>query len=147
MSKAKIRGAKTPTSNTEQSSTPPPNTSSGSQSQPEPTGPTPMELAYAEWQQARAELWQADNNVTASPVSLDHDERLSSAMNRVDACEWKIIETCVKKGLDVRLRAMALQQVFLDAEMSGEPTDNRHQMMLSALIHDVLDGRFEWRAE
>ena len=106
-----------------------------------------MVVAYAEWQQARAALQQADLDVSTSSASLDHDERLTDAMTRVDQSEWKIIQTRVENGLDVRLRAMALQQVFLDAEMAGEPTDNRHHMMLSALIHDVLDPRFDWRAE
>jgi hypothetical protein len=105
-----------------------------------------MMVAYAEWQQARAALQQADLDVSAS-ASLDRDERLTEAMTRVDQSEWKIVQTCAENGLDVRLRAMALQQVFLDAEMAGEPTDNRHHMMLSALIHDVLDPRFDWRAE
>ena len=117
------------------------------QSQPDPDRPSPMVVAYAEWQQARAALQQADLDVSTSSASLDHDERLTDAMTRVDQSEWKIIQTRVENGLDVRLRAMALQQVFLDAEMAGEPTDNRHHMMLSALIHDVLDPRFDWRAE
>jgi len=116
------------------------------QSQPDPEGPSPMMVAYAEWQQARAALQQADLDVSAS-ASLDRDERLTEAMTRVDQSEWKIVQTCAENGLDVRLRAMALQQVFLDAEMAGEPTDNRHHMMLSALIHDVLDPQFDWRAE
>ena len=116
------------------------------QSQPDPEGPSPMMVAYAEWHQARAALQQGDLDVSAS-VSLDRDERLTEAMTRVDQSEWKIVQTCAENGLDVRLRAMALQQVFLDAEMAGEPSDNRHHMMLSALIHDVLDPQFDWRAE
>jgi hypothetical protein len=113
------------------------------QSQSDPHRPSPMGVAYAEWQQARAALQQADLDVSTSPASLNHDERLTEAMTRVDQFEWKIVQTCAENSLDVRLRAMALQQVFLDAEMAGEPTDNRHHMMLSALIHDVLDPRFD----
>jgi hypothetical protein len=112
------------------------------QSQPDPVGSTPMGIAYAEYQQARALLGQADIDVSASSPSLDEDERLTEAMERLDASEWKIIRTRVQNGLDVRLRAMALHQVFLDAEMNSAPTDNRHQMMLAALIYDVFDARF-----
>jgi hypothetical protein len=141
MSKAKTRQAKTLASTPRSNSTLP-----DSQSQSETAGPSPMELAYAEWQQARAALWQADNHGAASPPSLSHEERLTDAMKGVDASEWKIIQTCAEDALDVRLRAMALQQVFLDIEMAGEPTDKRHQMMLLALIHDVLDPSIKWRA-
>jgi hypothetical protein len=148
MSKAKTHRAKQPTrSGVAQCSTPRPEALPGSQPQSEPAGPSPMELAHAEWQQARAALQQTSFDTAASSPALSEDERLTSAMKRVDASEWAIIQTCAENGLDVRLRAMALQQVFLDAEMEGEPTDNRHFMMLSALIHDVLDPRFSWGAE
>ena len=142
MSKAKTHRAKREM----QSSNPHPDTLPDPQSQSEPVGSSPMELAYAEYEQARALLQQADIAVSASPQSLDEDSRLNEAMERLDASEWKIIRTCAKNGLDVRLRAMALQQVFLDAEMAGEPTDNRHLMMLAALIYDVFDAQMEWRA-
>jgi hypothetical protein len=151
MSKAKTRRARPPASTLRskpaQCSIRHPEALPGSQPQSEPAGPSPMELAYAEWQQARAALQQVDIHAPVSSPALDEDERLTSAMKRVDASEWKIVQTCAHDGFDVRLRAMALQQVFLDAEMSGEPTDNRHLMMLSALIHDVLDSRFDWRRE
>ena len=117
------------------------------QSQPDPVGSTPMGIAYAEYQQARALLGQADIDISASPPFLEEDPRLTEAMNRLDASEWKIIQTRVENALDVRLRAMVLHQLFLDMEMSGPYTDNRHQMMLSALIYDVFDTRFDWRAE
>ena len=154
MSKAKTRGAKTPASTfrrtTEpQCSTPHPETLPNPETQSDPVGPSPMMLAYVEWQQARAALHQVDVDTAASPRDSDEgkEKPLIDAMKRVDASEWKIIQACAHDTLDVRVRAMALQQVFLDAEMSGEPTDNRHLMMLSALIHDVLDPRFGWRAE
>ena len=107
---------------------------------------TPMELAHAEWEQARAMLGQASIDIAASPPSLEEDPRLTEAMNRVDAAEWKIIRTRVENALDIRLRAMVLHRLFLDMEMSGPYTDNRHQMMLSALIYDVFAPHFEWRA-
>jgi hypothetical protein len=145
MSKAKTRDVKTPTSKTEQWSTSHAETLPNPETQSDPVGPSPMMLAYVEWQQARAALHQADVDTAASP--RDSEQPLIDAMKRVDASEWKIIQACAHDTLDVRVRAMALQQVFLDAEMSGEPTDNRHLMMLSALIHDVLNPRFGWRAE
>jgi hypothetical protein len=152
MSKAKTHPAKplasTLRTKTEsQCSTPHPDTRPNPQSQSDPVGSTPMEIAYAEYQQARALLGQADIDVSASPPSLNEEERLTEAMERLDASEWKIVQTRAENGLDVRLRAMALHQVFLDAEMNGAPTDNRHQMMLVALIYDVFDARFDWRAE
>jgi hypothetical protein len=91
-------------------------------------------------------LGQASIDISASPPSLEEDPRLTEAMNRIDAAEWKIIRTRVENALDVRLRAMVLHQLFLDMEMSGPYTDNRHQMMLSALIYDVFAPHFEWRA-
>ncbi len=143
MSNVKSRRAKPSASS--QSSIPHPEIVPGAPSPSEPAGPTPMELAYAEWQQARAVLGQADVEASASPQQFNEDDGLiTEALKRADASEWKIIQTRVKNGFDVRLRAMALQQVYLDAEMAGEPTDHRHQMMLLALIHDVLDPRFDW---
>ncbi len=113
---------------------------------PDADGASPMMLAYAQWKHARAALEQADADTAANPRDFNDgkDKTITDALDRARACEWTIIQTCVQNALDVRLRAMALSQVYLDAEMAGEPTDHRHQMMLLALIHDVLDPRFSW---
>jgi hypothetical protein len=136
MSKAKTHRAKGGT----QSTTPHPDNLPDPQSQSDPDGSSPMELAYAEWQQARAALGRVDID------PAHREKRLADAMERADASEWKIIQTRVKNLFDIRLRAMTLHQVFLEAEMAGEPTDNRHLMMLAALIYDVFDAQMEWRA-
>jgi hypothetical protein len=137
MSKAKTHRAKSET----QGSIPDSDTLLDPQSKSDPDCSTPMELAFAEWQHARAAL----NLLDIEPAL--REKPLAEAMERADACEWKIIRTRVKTLFDIRLRAMALHQVFLDAEMAGEPTDHRHQMMLAALIYDVFDARVEWRAQ
>ena len=105
--------------------------------------PSPMVLAHAEWVQARAALEQVDIDELSREQPTDDDQLASDALDRVAASEWKIIQTPAQNMLDVRLRAMTLQQVFFDMEMAGEPTDNRHQLMLAALIHDVLDPKFQ----
>jgi hypothetical protein len=82
MSKAKTRRARPPASTLRskpaQCSIRHPEALPGSQPQSEPAGPSPMELAYAEWQQARAALQQVDIHAPVSSPALDEDERLQA---------------------------------------------------------------------
>lgn len=55
--------------------------------------------------------------------------------------ERQVIRAPAKNLADVRLRALVMRQIIIDAEELGEPGDNRHHAALDALIADIFNDR------
>jgi hypothetical protein len=71
------------------------------------------------------------NAAESEKVTLEALEVLKEA-------EWRLLRTPAANFVDVRDRAMVVQDMFNKATVGGEPTDNVHRHMLDVLVHEIL---------
>jgi hypothetical protein len=93
----------------------------------------------AEWLRARAALVQFESDDST-------DETMTAAIEACRAAEWKMLQTPAKDLTDIRTRAQVVLEMFAIAEIEGEPTDNRHRLMLAALVSEILSPQCEAQA-
>jgi hypothetical protein len=101
---------------------------------------SPFRIALAEFRQAYAELAAID----AAPLDLAKgddkalekvtDKALESRRN----AEWKLVRTPADGIVDIRERALVVQDMFNRAAWIGDPTDNVHHAMLNVLVLEIL---------
>jgi hypothetical protein len=92
-----------------------------------------FESAYAQWISARAALAKTDTD-----DGVRDDEAVNALLDKEKEAEWRLIEAPAADLEQIRMRAMAVQQMFNDADFGGPPTDNRHRIMLYRLVSDIL---------
>jgi hypothetical protein len=93
--------------------------------------PEPFLIAFAEWMKARAVNWA----IEATPDA--DDDQVSAGNAALIAAEWMLLQTPAKTLLHIRLRAEATQAMIIAADHQGRPTDNRHHLMVSALVSEI----------
>jgi hypothetical protein len=106
-----------------------------------PIEASPFRAAYAELMQARATYTALDAASQGDP-----DNPLDEAVVALKAAEWKLLQTPATGIVDIRYRAMVVQEMFgeaawgkpTDANLSAQSADRRRQLMLAALIHEIL---------
>ncbi len=98
--------------------------------QPRPT----FAAAHAEWLRARTTI--AELNAHRGPDKRG-DAPMSAALDAFAAAEWKLLRTPACSVADVRERARIVMEMFATADTDGEPTDNRHRLMLSTLVNEI----------
>jgi hypothetical protein len=86
---------------------------------------------HAEWLQARAAVAQY-----STPRSADIDT-MTATLEAERAAEWKLLQTSARDFNDIRTRAQIVLEMFARAETDGVPTDNRHRLMLAALVSEI----------
>ena len=94
--------------------------------------------AHAEWLRARTTIAELN---AAAIAATDHeydDAPMSAALDAFVAAEWKLLQTPACSMADLRERARIVIEMFAVAVTDGEPTDNRHHLMLSALVNEIL---------
>jgi hypothetical protein len=62
---------------------------------------------------------------------------MAAALDALIAAEWKLLQTLAQTLLHIRMRAEAVQEMITTADHAGRPTDNRHHLMLSALVAGI----------
>ena len=88
-------------------------------------------IAYAKWLSARAAM--AANNANDS----GGDKKTSAVLDAADAAEWELLKTPAANLNDIRIRASVVLEMFAYADVAGPPTDNRHRLMLAALVAEI----------
>lgn len=86
---------------------------------------------YAELLEARAGVHKE------FPIGPNVDRDVEAALARVQAAEWRLIQTPAIDFADIRLRAAVVQDLFTSAERDGEYADRRDMMMLAALVSEI----------
>lgn len=99
------------------------------------TEPSKFMVAFAGLQRARADLATLTLNLDSSKES---DNKVSEALNALTNAEWNLVRTPADGLAEIRQRALVVQEMFDMAHYDGEPTDNRHRLMLSVLIGEIL---------
>jgi len=94
-----------------------------------------FELARAQWLHARAAVADCD---TVSISEAASDEKTGAALEVLSEAEWQLIKTPATHLMEIRQRAQIVQEMFDAADDAGEPTDNRHRVMLSVFISEIL---------
>lgn len=97
-----------------------------------------FEKARAEWLRARAALAECDTDALDKLPAAKADKATSTALNALRAAEWQLLRTPARSFSDVRDRAEIVSEMFVAAQKIGRPTDNRHQLMLDALVSEIL---------
>jgi hypothetical protein len=93
--------------------------------------PEPFMIAFAEWMKARAVRWASE----AAPDA--DDDQVSAGNAALLAAEWMLLQTPARTLFHIRMRAEAVQAMIIGAYHEGTPTDNRHHLMLSALVSEI----------
>jgi hypothetical protein len=101
---------------------------------------SPFRSAFTEWKSACAALctYETDLADKADINDEEHERQLVAAMKAKDDAEWNLLRTPAHGILEIRWRALAVQEMFTEATWNGEPTDNRHYLMLNALVSEIL---------
>jgi hypothetical protein len=74
--------------------------------------------------------------VTAIP---NHEDNYAAAeCDVIKAAEWKLLQTPAKTLVEIKERARALLEMFCVVDMNGRPADNRHRLMLTALVSEII---------
>jgi hypothetical protein len=94
----------------------------------------PFAIAMAEWANAKA----AVAGLEATPYRLREDNRAHAALDALRATEWKLLQTPAETLLEIRERGHVVLEMFCVADRDGRPTDNRHRLMLAALVSEIL---------
>ena len=89
---------------------------------------------HAEWLRARAAVAHCN-----TPEVNITDQMVTAAIETCRAAEWKLLQTPASDLKDIRSRAKAVLEMFASAIADGEPTDNRHRLMLAALVSEILE--------
>ena len=104
------------------------------------TRPDAFETARAGWLRARAVLAECDADALNQLPDDEADKATNAALNALGAAEWRLLRTPAKTLDDIRERAeIVLDEMFAAADKVGAPTDNRHKLMLSALVSEILN--------
>jgi hypothetical protein len=90
--------------------------------------------AHAEWLRARVALVEFN----AATNLGDADARMDAALGACQAAEWKLLQAPARCLNDIQDRARIVTEMFAVADAAGEPSDNRHRLMLSALVTELL---------
>jgi hypothetical protein len=61
-----------------------------------------------------------------------------AALAALRAAEWKLLQTPATTLLEIRERSHVVLKMFCVADRDGRPTDNRHRLMLAALVSEIL---------
>ena len=92
-----------------------------------------LATVHAEWLQARAAVAQY-----STPGSADiDDDTMTATLEAERAAEWKLLQTSARDFNDICTRAQIVLEMFARAESDGVPTDNRHRLMLAALVSEI----------
>jgi len=95
---------------------------------------SPFAIAMAEWANAKAALAALD----ATPYRLREDNRAYAALDALRAAEWQLLQTPATTLLEIRERSHLVLEMFCVVDRDGSPTDNRHRLMLAALVSEIL---------
>jgi hypothetical protein len=102
-----------------------------------------FEVANAERLAARAALAvnEAEGNEAEDNEAEgdDRDGALSRLIDIAAAADWKLLQTPARSIQEIRDRARVVSEMFMDVWDVGEPTDNRHRLMLAALVSEIVD--------
>lgn len=100
---------------------------------------SPFRIAYADWMRARATVAALEVCEEVGFEAEKENERQTAAAFEVRAdAEWKLMRTPAGSIVEIRYRALVVQEMFSDASWRGDPTDNRHHLMLAALVSEIL---------
>lgn len=100
---------------------------------------TSFVLAHAEWLKAQATIAQINASSLQTDAPANFESEMNSAIDAKTTAEWKLIRTRAGDLSDIQCRAQVVAELFSEALVDGEPSDNRHQLMLSALIWEILN--------
>lgn len=106
-----------------------------------PAEPDKFAAAYAAWLAARAAVWKAEamgNTVQfGTRTARDQERCMSAALDAQQSAEWQLLRIPANTLADIQTRAIVVGALFADADLHGHPMDNRHRLMLAALIHEL----------
>jgi hypothetical protein len=87
--------------------------------------------AYAEYLVSETDL------ARAGTTTETNDEVIARLLDAQKAAAWKLIQTPAVKFEDIRQRARIVSDMFIDVANAGRYTDNRHILMLAALVTEI----------
>jgi hypothetical protein len=86
----------------------------------------------AEWANAKAALARK----TAIPSY--EDNYAAAECDTITAAEWKLLRTPAMTLVEIEERARVLSEMYCVVDMNGCTTDNRHHLMLAALVSEFI---------
>jgi hypothetical protein len=98
---------------------------------------SPFRTALAEWKRAHADVSACEAAMTEENGD-EVDKAECEALKALSAAEWKLLRTPAGGIVDIRERAIVVQDLFNRARWMGAPTDNVHKYMLDALVYEIL---------
>ena len=93
---------------------------------------SPFTIAMAEWANAKAAL------ARKTIIPSDEDNYAAAECDAIKAAEWKLLQTPAQTLVEIKERARVVSEMFYVADMNGRPTDNRHRLMLAALVSELI---------
>jgi hypothetical protein len=93
---------------------------------------SPFVVAMAEWANAKAALAR---NVA---IPNQGDNCAIAELDAIIAAEWKLLRTPARTLVEIKERARVVSEMFCVVDMNGRPTDNRHRLMLAALVSEII---------
>jgi hypothetical protein len=90
--------------------------------------PSALSSAYSAW---RAACNDADTNV-------EDDEAVARLLTAKRDAAWQIVRAPVESKRDWPILALAVQEIFSEADLIGTPTDRIHRVMLSKLLGEII---------
>jgi hypothetical protein len=93
---------------------------------------SPFTIAMAEWANAKAAL------ASKTAIPSDEDDYAAAECDAIGAAEWKLLRTPAQTLVEIKERARVLSEMFCVVDMNGTPTDNRHRLMLAALVSEII---------
>jgi len=98
----------------------------------DPEEASPFVIAMAEWETAKAAL------ARMSAIPNDEDDYAAAEADAIIAAERKLLLTPARTLVEIKERARVVSEMFCVVDMNGRPTDNRHRLMLAALVSEII---------
>jgi hypothetical protein len=96
---------------------------------------------------ALANLKRTEANVYAIEATADdgdeHDDIMGKANTALWDSEWQLLRTPATGIVEIRQRALIVQELFSKAAWIGERADNIDRLMLDVLVAEILSSMAE----
>jgi hypothetical protein len=99
---------------------------------------SPFMVALAELKRAYADLAALDAAVPEPTKEKKQEKAVGDALEVLRAAEWTFLRTPATRLIEIRERAMVVQEMLNRTELMGPPTDNVDRLMFDTLVCEIL---------
>jgi hypothetical protein len=103
---------------------------------------SPFMVALAELKRAYADLAALDAAVPEPTKEKKQEKAVGDALEALRAAEWTFLRTQAARLIEIRERAMVVQEMLNRTELMGPPTDNVDRLMFDTLVCEILGPEF-----